>query len=580
MKHQFISVCLLLSTSLVGAQNLKTFNGEFENGEITKAKATYSYYEDSKTLEYLKQGAFKYVNSFTSDKGTFNATFNGNFKANKRDGIWTFVINEVDCPHTDNLYYTGSSKLTANYINGVPNGAWTYVSQYKRREKKWDGTWGSFEIQPNENVSATFKNGHFSGLLSISNNPSFAEFPVITGQYDDNGNPIGKWVLRNSETEKTIQFQDGVVTQVVVREITSGKVVDKIIDDAEMTKIKTDFIQKKLTKSDLVSMKIKVDTIPFVKEAQGMLWFGQSFNDERFKDRYIGGDITHYYVEFDNSKNDYNQKTGWFDTRNYGSYILFERAKQIKLSDLSAYKSALEKSKDEDAIEELNNILTDYASNLSAEDKEIVKQKIKERQQAAKQYENAQAAKNKYYALSSKIDDELSGIRYENLDIAPTTYFGYQASSDFSISLCRSIKEHSSNCYKIKEKLTNKNAGSNWSENYTTLLLNYNMFKPLRDSIIKMNESCKSIMANETKINTNYLDNGNKKKIYAAFIEVRTSLISRLTTSSDLKTDFQLISTMEKIYNNMIKMISNDLEIEKLIKKASTIEEKEKLLAQ
>jgi len=265
MRNKLIlSILILMFVGTAKSQNLKTFSGEFENGEPFKAKATYTYYEDSKTQAYIKHGSFKYSNIVNRDGAAFNATFFGNFKDNNKDGTWNFSVIETDVPHSDGLYYSGSIKLIANYSNGYPNGTWSYSKQMKRREKKYNGTWSTFENLPNETVNGTFKNGTLTGSLTTINNPIYEEYNNVTGQYDLNGNPIGKWIFKSPAKEKVIEYERGVVKNFVIRDITNGQVVSTDEVDEEMQKIKTDFVKGSLSISDLAKNRIQVDTINMV----------------------------------------------------------------------------------------------------------------------------------------------------------------------------------------------------------------------------------------------------------------------------------------------------------------------------
>src|ERR1035437_8942131 len=122
---------MIITSALINSfgQNLKTFSGEFDNGEVIKGKAVYTYYEDPKTLEYVKQGDFKYYRTLKGDYGTHSESITGNYKNGKKDGLWSYVISKLDYPSRDGSFYTGSIKLTANYLNGKPNGSWIYSCQ-------------------------------------------------------------------------------------------------------------------------------------------------------------------------------------------------------------------------------------------------------------------------------------------------------------------------------------------------------------------------------------------------------------------------------------------------------------------
>ena len=72
--NKFLLSILYMSLIIIthsDAQSLKTFSGIYEDGEVQSGKATYTYYEDSKTREYVKQGPFRYHLILKSDAGNY-----------------------------------------------------------------------------------------------------------------------------------------------------------------------------------------------------------------------------------------------------------------------------------------------------------------------------------------------------------------------------------------------------------------------------------------------------------------------------------------------------------------------------
>lgn len=355
---------LLLLISFAGfSQNLKKYSGEYPNEYSTKGIATYTYYEDAKTADYIKHGLFKYT---MKEGNNYNANFSGNFKNGKRDGIWTYSITRLDDP-ADNVFYTGSIQMTANYNNGLPNGVWTYskIMKYRGKVLAIGGyKWTNYEVQPNVSVSANFKNGVTVGSLKIINDLS--KYSTITGEFDTNGFLDKAWTLRSDRQEIKMNFNHGIQTSFIDRDFPVGKVYENTVDDEEMSKLKNDFLAKKITTNDLLKKRISIDTISAVKN--DLYSFVFTFYSDFFNYKNIEGDDT--YEEGKNIRDD-------------GYYFLFKKAELKKLTDIDDYNelenhSNYNLSDFDDAVEKYENLLTRYKLNLSDEDVEIVKKKIED----------------------------------------------------------------------------------------------------------------------------------------------------------------------------------------------------------
>ena len=240
MKHTKFVLLLLVITHVGFSQNLKNYSGEYPNEFGSKGVATYTYYIDTKTSNYVKHGLFKYI---MKQGNNYNAVFNGSFKNGKRDGIWNFNITRLDDP-SDNVFYTGSITLTANYINGLPNGSWNYSNTMKYRGKVFipggGFRWGNYISEPTVTVSANFKNGITIGAISIIN--GIGNYSIVKGSFNSNGFLDKAWTLRSAREEDEMTFDNGIQKSFIAREIPSGKVFENEVDDEAMKKLKTDFL--------------------------------------------------------------------------------------------------------------------------------------------------------------------------------------------------------------------------------------------------------------------------------------------------------------------------------------------------
>ena len=541
------------------AQTMKTYNGEFDNGEATKAKATYTYYEDAKTHDYIKQGAFKYVHSFNNEAGSYNATFNGVFKNNLKDGVWTYVITETNCLHSDNLYYTGVTKLTATYSNGVPNGTWSYEQQCKRREKMLHNTWSNYESLPNEITKATFKNGHFAGHFETLNNPTFAEFSSITGNFDDNGNPTGNWILRNLKTEESIQLQNGIVCQSLTREVNSGKITHQEVGEDELSKIRIDISQKKLTKASFDSLKIIADTIKLVNGETGILYFGESFNGKFFKHDYIGGDATYFTKNYKLT-----------DTRNYGYMVNISKSKMVELKMLKEYELSEKQFQERNFNDAYNNykfVYNTYFDRLSKAEITVLLDKINVCGEKSK---SLYISKEKFKEADlriKKVSDWKSCQQLTDVKIALSLY------NELTTTYVDFFKSEEINELKINHAKCSEYVQRCEEEKNTRQKLN---------SIIQKNNE--NVSALQLAFGVNIDQNGKitsidkKQKLYNLYIDIYNELFSKTKTASNAE-KLETFEKMVALETKIMSLINTDSkDIEKELKKAETINDKLKIL--
>ena len=200
------------------SQQLKSFNGDFENGMMQNGNAVYSYYEDPNTHEYLKQGAFHYSFNGKGDYIGYDQSINGNFNKGLKDGAWTYSIAMVDFG-TNNLYFTGSVSLIANYKNGYANGNWKEVRSYKTRKKFYSNghyVWGQFEPLKTMVINMNFKEGKLIGAVNIDD--EFSSFKA-TGNYDANSLCIGTWSIndRGFGKNRELIYKDNILYEFIAR---------------------------------------------------------------------------------------------------------------------------------------------------------------------------------------------------------------------------------------------------------------------------------------------------------------------------------------------------------------------------
>ena len=131
-----ILVCFMLIYNHAFSQPLKTFKGDFSHG-----KAVYTYYIDPYIGE-VKSGKFSYTSDDANEiGGRITVSITGTFKDGYRIGTWTYTATYKDALVTENplvaqnnnTVQTGKLEMTANYMQGYPNGNWKCTENYKVR---------------------------------------------------------------------------------------------------------------------------------------------------------------------------------------------------------------------------------------------------------------------------------------------------------------------------------------------------------------------------------------------------------------------------------------------------------------
>ena len=178
------------STSVCQAQALQTYQGtQAFNTMIGYISGTekYSYVIDENG-DKLYQGAYSFTGnkSLSSETAQISGkhTINTNFKKNKLDGAYTTTASYVgkNWSYARGWQpYTASTKLTAVFANGNPNGTFT----------------ASYKGDMNYSGCATLKNGKYIGTYKYSGPGDNHSLWEIRGQLTTDGKLTGNWVVQN-----------------------------------------------------------------------------------------------------------------------------------------------------------------------------------------------------------------------------------------------------------------------------------------------------------------------------------------------------------------------------------------------
>ena len=328
----YISSLFLIISGGCYAQSLKSYNGSFANGSNQTGQATYSYYEDSKTKEYIKQGAFRYSLVGKDDKKGLKHTISGNYEKGLKHGIWTYkvVMNDYFMGY---YHSTGNITLTANYKNGLADGSWKYSSKTKTRLYSRYTGWGPYNPENIINTSMNFRKGRIVGNVTIN------EVGVlkVNGNYDQNSFSTGTWKMDFLDKNQTfeITFKDKFMTDFIGRN-GSGQILDGSTSlnpelNAERNQRYLDL--KGASLEELENAGYDLDTVCHNSVPTKYIqdYFKYMMNSDWFLYKYITGDLTFERYK----KYSPNSISG-------GCNIVIEKVNFVMLSDIRAFNKAEE----------------------------------------------------------------------------------------------------------------------------------------------------------------------------------------------------------------------------------------------
>lgn len=302
--------------SIYGQENLKTITEDFQEG-----KATYQYYEDQTTGNFVKHGTFKYV----KQQGSYAETATGTFNKGMRNGVWTYKISGTDYPNSMGSYTTRTMNATLTYKNGMPDGLWKLTDFSKARSKMLAPhntfRWSDYETITDDNVSMTFKNGVAVGTVTHKNKGK-----VITYTLNELGYATGTHNLNRYIGTETIVYKDGVVVKDIVRDA-SGKIIDSdsfILEDEEKwLAVAKQYMNGEIAQADVFKLGADI----FEKELSESVDVEVAFQHDYLYLKGIGGDKT-------------LKERSSFTTRNYGKYVVVKPIGIVHYYDHPVWKNS------------------------------------------------------------------------------------------------------------------------------------------------------------------------------------------------------------------------------------------------
>jgi formylglycine-generating enzyme len=208
-------VCIIILFQLTGfenifSQNIKTYQGPYENGTTT-----YQYYENE-NYERIFHGNFKYKAIIIDDvKGKLNLTVTGQYKLDKKDGIWSYTL-------ADTYIKSATEVVSGNYNYGMMDGEWTSVTTMNNTKKIIRKT------------IAQFKNNKLTGELKFDftfNSSKDYSTISIKGNFNDSSLFNGAWLTtytkENIQYEEIRKYRNGVLYLLMHRRLSDGAILEK-----------------------------------------------------------------------------------------------------------------------------------------------------------------------------------------------------------------------------------------------------------------------------------------------------------------------------------------------------------------
>jgi hypothetical protein len=277
-------------------QTLKTFNGSFPNGKSQPGTASYKYYEDPQTREYIKQGAFKYSIIGKDDLKGLKQTISGNYEKGLKQGTWTYklIMNDYFLGY---YHATGTITLISNYKNGLADGNWTYYTKNKTRKYSNYTGWGEYRPEEVVNASMNFVDGKVVGNVDINAVGVF----TAKGSYDEDSYSVGKWKLNLSDPNQTYEiiYKNKFMTDFIGRN-GSGQILDGSTSlnpelNAERNQKYLDLREKSTEELEMDGYELDTVCSGNIPTKYIQPYFKMMMSSDWFLYKFIKGDLTYDY---------------------------------------------------------------------------------------------------------------------------------------------------------------------------------------------------------------------------------------------------------------------------------------------
>lgn len=350
MKTKLLFSLLFLTITVFSisafSQTLKTFNGPFDGGGRTQSgTATYTYYEDAETHNYVKQGLFKYTYNHIG----FSQTITGSFIKGLRNGVWTSSITMTDWG-TQNPYSTGTISLTTNYKNGYADGNWKLLKSLKTRNKYLSYgayKWEAYSPIKTKTINMNFKSGYMVGAVNIIADDLDGYFKA-NGNFDNNSLCVGTWTINDGSINKEFIYKDNFLYEFIARD-DKGEIMRNMNGYAKYDNQYLYFVKaKEMSPKQREDEGIHIDTTGSKVNDNIYYYFNSLFSNDYFLFDDIGGDLSYKAKKF----------LGGFELKISQTETKEDKRKKDSLNVISNKQAELQKHR-KDSITELSRKLVE-----------------------------------------------------------------------------------------------------------------------------------------------------------------------------------------------------------------------------
>jgi hypothetical protein len=250
---------VLLSASLFG-QSQKSYSGPFQLENIVdqNAIAKYTYQDDPKTFERIKNGLFSLVFKGTGNYAFLgNATVNGIYKDNLKSGKWVIKI-EYNNMKIGDLYVSGTCNLSCSYKQGLMDGSFTFTSLLTSRTRSYDYKLKQYiyskpSLPETKKIVANFKDGVVVGSYNYNYSDQANKSAYsVSASLDTNSILIDKYVESGDGQERIIEYKNGFWIRIINKNLQTGKVEIKLNDNfTKEDAVYSDYLKAKITQPNL-----------------------------------------------------------------------------------------------------------------------------------------------------------------------------------------------------------------------------------------------------------------------------------------------------------------------------------------
>lgn len=228
MKTIFFLVLIILHSAISFSQTVKTYSGNYEAANVI-GTTNYQYYENEK-YERVYHGYFNFsgtdnheiLNFFFTEGLKTQYNLKGNFKNNKKDGLWNYTIARPKAKFSflgiEEVSNPSTERITGNYKNGNKVGEWKHT-----------------KTDNNTQVALSNSIVHFAEspiTYMLVGDFDFKRKEIkIKGGFDEEGYMNGDWNIQY--TLSSIQYKDerkyknGVLYWRLHRNMSTGEIINQ-----------------------------------------------------------------------------------------------------------------------------------------------------------------------------------------------------------------------------------------------------------------------------------------------------------------------------------------------------------------